>query len=140
MSATKTSVTKLERSVYAPSPRPLAIERITVWEDADGNLSAKDEAKIAAAEKRREQLEQKGYDARLIVERVVCDRHQEPATPTTDNTSSGPATDSVSLPSSGPAAGPTTDEPEPPAPAKPTEYDEQLAKAQRGLSFGRWRW
>jgi len=75
VSATKTSVTKLERSVYAPSPRPLAIERITVWEDADGNLSAKDEAKIAAAEKRREQLEQKGYDARLIVERVVCDRH-----------------------------------------------------------------
>jgi hypothetical protein len=79
----------------------------------------------------------------VIQERIVSPRErQEPAAPTTDPMSSGPATDSVSLPSSRPVAGPTTTEPEPPPePTGPTaEYDEQLAKAQRGLSFGRWRW
>jgi len=136
----KGDLRRLEQRLARPRGR-LQVEHVIVRVREGGKMRPEDEARLAEARKRCAELEATGTPVRLIVieERIISPRHQEPATPTTDNTSSGPATDSVSLPSSGPAAGPTTDEPEPPAPAKPTEYDEALAKAQRGLSFGR-RW
>ena len=141
----KGDLRRLEQRLARPRGR-LRVEHVIVRVREGGKMRPEDEARLAEARKRCAELEVAGTPVRLIIvqERIVSPREpQEPATPTTDNTSSGPATDSVLRPSE-PVAGPTTTEaePEPPAePVRPTaEYDPALARAQRGLSFGRWRW
>jgi len=142
----KGDLRRLEQRLARPRGR-LRVEHVIVRVRAGGKMRPEDEARLAEARKRCAELEAAGAPTELVIvqERIVSPRERpEPAAPTTDSTLSGPATDSVLRPSSSePAAGPTTTEPEPepPEPTKPAgEYDEQLAKAQRGLSFGRWRW
>ena len=140
--AAKGDLRRLEQRLARPRGR-LRVEHVIVRVRAGGDVRPEDEARLAEARRRCAALEATGTPVRLIVieERIIPPRPQAPATPTTDNTSSGPATGPVLRPSPEPVAGPTTEaEPEPPEPTKPTEYDEQLAKAQRGLAYGRWRW
>jgi len=138
----KGDLSRLERRLARPRGR-LRVEHVIVRVREGGDVRPEDEARLAEARRRCAELEAAGTPTQLVIveERIIRPRRQEPATPTTDNTLSGPATAPVSLPSSrSSVAGPTSDEPEPPPePTKPVEYDEALARAQRGLMFGR-RW
>ena len=133
----KGDLRRLEQRLARPRGR-LRVEHVIVRVREGGKMRPEDEARLAEARRRCAELEAAGAPVRLVVveERIVPAR--EPQERTT-----APSPDAVSVPSpSGAASGPApTTEPEPPpAPTKPVEYDEQLAKAQRGLSFGRWRW
>ena len=133
----KGDLRRLEQRLARPRGR-LRVEHVIVRVRAGGKMRPEDEARLAEARKRCAELEATGTPTQLVIveERIVPAR--EPQEPTT-----APSPDAVSVPSpSGAASGPAPiNEPGPPAPARPTaEHDEALARAQRGLMFGRWRW
>jgi hypothetical protein len=138
----KSDLCRLEQRLARPRGR-LRVVHAVLRVREDGTPDPENQARLAEARRRCAELEASGTPVRLVVveERIVPARTPEPPAPTTDPMSSGPATGPVLRPSSsGAVAGPTSDEPEPPPePTKPVEYDEALARAQRGLSFGR-RW